>query len=66
MLLNPSYSPPSPQSLLHACLLCCAYVGPRYSRYGGGRKLHWQVQPQEGRKELPRSHPSINQARANP
>ena len=30
------------------------------SRDGGGRQLHWQVQPKEGRKELLRSNLSIN------
>ena len=36
---------------------------PRCSGNGGGRQLHRQVQPQEGRKELARSYPSVDQGR---
>ena len=36
---------------------------PRCSGNGGGRQLHRQVQPQERRKELARSYPSVGKGR---
>merc|ERR1719225_601964 len=48
---SPLYRMPAPCAVLMS--------KPRCSGNGGGRQLHRQVQPQERRKELARSYPSV-------
>ena len=51
----PLYRMPAPCAVLMS--------KPRCSGNGGGRQLHRQVQPQERRKELARSYPSVGKGR---
>merc|ERR1719225_2179843 len=52
---SPLYRMPAPCAVLMS--------KPRCSGNGGGRQLHRQVQPQERRKELARSYPSVGKGR---